>query len=51
MARAGYVTVAIPQKLMDQVDQEIATSKHSYTSRAELIKQAIRTQLQQQKST
>lgn len=42
MARKTYVTVAIPETLMDEVDVIVKEKKKGYTSRGEFLKQAAR---------
>lgn len=42
MARKGYTTVAIPDELMKEVDEIIKSKKRGYTSRGELVKEAVR---------
>ncbi len=45
MARTGYTTVALPDSLMAEIDQMV--SKKGYTSRAELLKEAVRKYLRE----
>ena len=42
MARKGYTTIALPNELIKEVDEIVKTKKSGYTSRAELIKEAVR---------
>ena len=42
MTRKSYVNVSIPKTLIDEIDEIIKEKKKGYTSRAELIKDAIR---------
>ena len=42
MARKGYTTIALPDQLTNEIDQLIASNKRGYTSRAELVKEAVR---------
>ena len=46
MARKGYTTVALPNTLMDEVDEIIKVKKKGYTSRGELVKDAVRNLLE-----
>ena len=42
MTRKSYVNVSIPDTLIKEIDEIIKEKKKGYTSRAELIKDAIR---------
>jgi len=42
---AGYVTIKIPQTLAQQIDKTIQQNPLGYTSRSELVKEAVRTYL------
>ncbi len=42
MARKGYTTVALPDELVREMDDIIAKKKKGYTSRGELVKEAVR---------
>jgi len=42
MARQGYTTIALPDELISEVDNIVNDKKRGYTSRAELIKEAVR---------
>ena len=42
MPRKGYTTVALPNVLIDKVDEVIKDKTHTYISRPEFIKEAIR---------
>jgi len=42
MARKGYTTVALPVELMDEIDVIVKSKKKGYTSRGELVKEAVR---------
>ncbi len=42
MARKGYTTIALPDELVDEIDEIIKSKKKGYTSRAELIKEGVR---------
>lgn len=42
MARRGYVTLAIPKELMDEVDKVVDSKTLGYTSRSEIIKEGLR---------
>lgn len=42
MARKGYSTIALPNELIDEVDNVIKNNKQGYKTRPELIKDAIR---------
>lgn len=42
MARKGYTTVALPDELMKEIDSIIKSKKKGYTSRGELVKEAVR---------
>ena len=43
MARKGYTTIALPNELIKEVDEIVKVKTSGYTSRAELIKEAVRT--------
>jgi len=43
----SYVTVKIPKELIDQIDKLIEKHIGGYTSRPDLIKEAIRIRLQE----
>ena len=42
MARKGYTTIALPNEMIKEIDEIVAQKKRGYTSRAELIKEAVR---------
>ncbi|MCH7517852.1 MAG: ribbon-helix-helix protein, CopG family [Candidatus Dadabacteria bacterium] len=42
MARKGYTTVALPDELIKEMDEIIKQKKRGYTSRGELVKEAVR---------
>ncbi len=42
MPRKGYTTIALPNILIDQVEEIIKNKKHGYISKPEFIKEAIR---------
>jgi len=42
MARKGYTTIALPNVLLDQVEEVIKNKKHGYISKPEFIKDAVR---------
>jgi metal-responsive CopG/Arc/MetJ family transcriptional regulator len=42
MARKGYTTVALPDELVKEIDSVIKGKKKGYTSRGELVKEAVR---------
>jgi len=42
MARKGYTTVALPDELMKEVDKVVRSKKRGFTSRGELVKEAVR---------
>ena len=42
MARKGYTTIALPDEMIKEIDEIIKQKKRGYTSRAELIKEAVR---------
>ncbi|MCK5107188.1 MAG: ribbon-helix-helix protein, CopG family [Nanoarchaeota archaeon] len=42
MARKGYTTIAIPDELADELDVIVENKKRGYSSRGELVKDAIR---------
>lgn len=46
MARKGYTTIALPNVLLDQVDEIIKDGKYGYISKPEFIKEAIREKIQ-----
>ena len=43
MARKGYTTIALPNELIKEIDDIVKSKTSGYTSRAELIKEAVRT--------
>ena len=45
MARKGYSTVALPNILMDKIEEIIKNKNHGYISKPEFIKEAIREKL------
>jgi metal-responsive CopG/Arc/MetJ family transcriptional regulator len=49
MARKGYTTIALPDELIAEIDAIVKNKKSGYTSRPELIKEAIREKIQQVK--
>ena len=42
MPRKGYTTIALPNILIDQIEEIIKDKKHGYVSKPEFIKEAIR---------
>ena len=42
MARKGYTTVALPDELMDEIDDIVKEKKKGYVSRGEFVKGAVR---------
>jgi len=42
MARKGYTTIALPDELVEEIDEIISKKKRGYTSRGELVKEAVR---------
>ena len=42
MPRKGYTTIALPNVLIDQLDEIVANKKYGYVSKPEFIKEAIR---------
>lgn len=50
MARKGYTTVALPDTLMVEVDELLEKRVQGYTSRPELIKDAVREKIQKIKT-
>ena len=49
MARKGYTTIALPDEMVKDIDEIIKQKKRGYTSRAELIKEAVRVILDKMK--
>jgi len=49
MARKGYTTIALPNILLDQVEEMIKGKKYGCVSKPEFIKEAIRKHLQELK--
>lgn len=49
MGRKGYTTIALPNVLIEQVEQMVNDRKHGYISKPEFIKEAIREKLQRLK--
>ena len=45
MARKGYTTIALPNILIDRIEETINNKKHGYISKPEFIKDAIREKL------
>ena len=46
MARKGYTTVALPDSLMDEIDEIVKGKRKGYTSRGEFVKEATRALLE-----
>lgn len=46
MARKGYTTIALPNALIDQIEEVIKKKNLGYVSKPEFIKEAIREKLQ-----
>jgi len=42
MARKGYTTIALPNILIDKIEEIVKNKKHGYISKPEFIKEAIR---------
>ena len=42
MPRKGYTTIALPNILIDQIEEIIANKKYGYVSKPEFIKEAVR---------
>ncbi len=42
MTRSKYTNVALPEDLIEKLDRVIRKSKLGYTSRAEIVKEAVR---------
>lgn len=42
MARKGYTTIALPNILLDQIEEVLNNKKYGYISKPEFIKEAIR---------
>ena len=49
MARKGYTTIALPDELVKEIDLVIKSKKKGYTSRGELVKEAVRNLLNNMK--
>lgn len=49
MARKGYTTVALPDPLMNEIDDVVKVKKKGYTSRGEFVKEAVRSLLEKLK--
>lgn len=47
MARKGYTTIALPDELVKEIDDIVKTKKKGYTSRGELVKEAVRSFLKE----
>ena len=45
----GYVTVKLPKRLAEQIDAVLEEQKFGYASRAELVKDAVRSFLADRK--
>lgn len=45
MGRKGYTTIALPNVLIEQVEELIKSRKYGYVSKPEFIKEAIREKL------
>lgn len=50
MARKGYTTIALPDTLVKEIDEITKFKKRGYTSRGELVKEAVRNLLEKLKS-
>lgn len=42
MPQKGYTTIALPNVLIEQINEIIKNQKHGYISKPEFIKEAIR---------
>lgn len=42
MPRKGYTTIALPNVLIDQIEEIVKDKKYGYISKPEFIKEAIR---------
>jgi len=42
MPRKGYTTIALPNILIDQIEEVIKNQRHGYISKPEFVKEAIR---------
>ena len=42
MPRKTYTTIALPDELIQEIDAIVKTKKYGYTSRPELVKEAVR---------
>jgi len=49
MPSKGYVTIALPKIIIEQVEEIIKDKKHGYVSRPEFIKEAIREKVRSMK--
>ena len=47
MARKGYTTVALPNVLLDQIEELVKDKRFGYISKPEFIKEACRKMLNQ----
>ncbi|MFH1590899.1 MAG: ribbon-helix-helix domain-containing protein [archaeon] len=46
MARKGYTTIALPNRLIEEIEKIIKQSKYGYISKPEFVKEAVREKLQ-----
>ena len=42
MPRKGYTTIALPNVLIDQIEEIVKDKKYGYVSKPEFIKEAVR---------
>ena len=42
MPRNGYTSISIPDEMVQEIDKVVARRKYGYTSRADLISDAVR---------
>lgn len=42
MPRKGYASISIPDEMVKEIDRIVAQKKHGYSSRADLIADAVR---------
>ena len=50
MPRKGYTTIALPNVLIDQIEEIVKDKKYGYISKPELIKESIREKIRTLKS-
>jgi len=47
MPRTGWITVALPEELVEYIDEVVKSKKYGYRSRAEFVVDAVRRRLEE----